>query len=411
MSKLFIMTKKWIAGISIAVFIALVYSCNKLVPKAPETNEVMDAPLEGLTQNQYKLFLDGADEFDEVYTAETGLGPIFVATSCGGCHAGDNKGHPFTALTRFGQSDTTGNKFLNKGGPQLQHRAIPGHLGETLPDGATYTKFIAPIASGVGFLELVSDQDILNMSDPNDANADGISGVPNWNTIPSWVTPLNGAMPQNGKYICRFGRKGSTYNLHQQTAGAFNNDMGITSSFLPLNPYNYLEGMNSSPDYETEISDKSLNAVVFYLQVLQTPFQRNANQDEVKKGKDLFIQIGCEACHKQTLKTGYSPIPALSYQEFHPYTDLLLHDMGPELDDHYTEGSALTSEWRTTPLWGVGLSSSSQGGKIYLLHDGRASSFEQAIQYHGGEGDQSRTKFFQLSESDRQSLIKFLESL
>jgi len=405
------MTKRILLGISILIVILSIFSCEKMIPPAPMADEVMDAPLDGLTNEQNKLFLEGADEFDEIYTAETGLGPIFVATSCGGCHSGDNKGHPFTTLTRFGQSDTTGNTFLAFGAPQLQHRAIIGHIGETLPSGATFTKFIAPIASGVGFLELVSDADILAMADPSDANADGISGVPNWNTIPAWVTPFPNAIPQGGKYICRFGRKGSTYNLHQQTVGAFNNDMGITSTFLPTNPYNYLEGTTSIPVNDPEISDKSINATVFYLQALQAPIQRNQDKSEVVRGKEIFIQIGCESCHKQTLRTGYSPIKPLSNVEFHPYTDLLLHDMGNELNDNYTEGSALVSEWRTTPLWGVGLSSSSQGGLIYLMHDGRAHNFGEAIQLHGGEGNASRTLYNQLSESDKQALVKFLESL
>jgi CxxC motif-containing protein (DUF1111 family) len=405
------MTKKHVTYLFLMSLVFIIYSCEKMLPKPPKADEVMDAPLDGLTQAQNKLFIDGADEFDKVYTAENGLGPIFVATSCGGCHAGDNKGHPFTTLTRFGQTDTTGNLFLAFGAPQIQHRAIPGHVGETLPAGATSSKFIAPIAAGVGFLELVSDQDILAIADENDVNGDGISGVPNWNTIPSWVTPFPNAVVKNGKYICRFGRKGSTYNLHQQTVGAFNNDMGITSSFIPTNPFNYIEATTSSPNNDVEISDQGINATVFYLQVLQTPIQRNQTNAEVQSGKNIFNQIGCEACHKQTLKTGNSSVPQLSNKEFHPYTDLLLHDMGIELNDNYTEGSAIALEWRTTPLWGVGLSSSSQGGLMYLMHDGRARTFPEAIQLHGGEGNISRTKYNQLSDADKLALTKFLESL
>jgi len=111
------------------------------------------------------------------------------------------------------------------------------------------------------------------------------------------------------------------------------------------------------------------------------------------------------------LKTGYSPVEALSYKEFHPYTDLLLHDMGSNLDDGYTEGSALTNEWRTPPLWGLGLSHNSQGGQFYLMHDGRAGNFEEAILLHGGEAENSKVKFQQLSENDKNALLKFLESL
>ena len=388
----------------------IVAACQKMT-KAPAEDETMSAPLTGLTPQQNKLFMEGAKEFDEFYTAEKGLGPIFVATSCSGCHAGDNKGHPFTALTRFGQKDTNGNTFLDKGAPQLQHRAIPGYVPEELPAGATSSKFIAPIVAGVGFIDLVPDWDILALADPNDANSDGISGVPQWKNIPAWVTPRESAPVKNGRYLCRFGRKAGAYNLIQQVAGAYNNDMGLTTKFLPANPYNTAIGQDPLKNEDVEIPDKNFNANLFYLQTLQTPFQRNRNESSVVNGKNLFKEVGCENCHKETLKTGYSSIPQLSYKEFHPYTDLLLHDMGTELDDHYTEGYALTSEWRTTPLWGVGLSSDAQGGEWYLLHDGRARSFDEAIQYHGGEGSKSRTAYNVLGESEKKDLFKFLESL
>lgn len=387
------------------------YSCSKLEPQLPEPDEVMDAPLDGLTSAQNKLFLDGAEEFDEVYNTETGLGPVFVATSCGSCHAGDSRGHMFTILTRFGQSDTTGNQFLDFGGPQLQNHAIAGHTAEQIPAGATSSRFIAPIASGVGFLELVSDADILAMENANLTNPDGVRGHPNWNTIPSFVTPFPNAISQNGKYICRFGRKASTYNLLQQTVGAFNQDMGVTSTFNPVNPFNYVEGIPPVVTSDPEVTDNSINALVFYLQTLQTPFQRNQNDPEVISGKQIFISTGCESCHKQTLKTAFSYIEPLSEKEFHPYTDLLLHDMGSELDDHYTEGNAKTSEWRTTPLWGLGLAGDAQGGNLFLLHDGRAHSIEEAILFHGGEAQVSKERFINLSQSDKAALLKFLNSL
>lgn len=123
------------------------------------------------------------------------------------------------------------------------------------------------------------------------------------------------------------------------------------------------------------------------------------------------MQAGCESCHKQTLQTGFSNIAPLSNKTFHPYTDLLLHDMGPGLDDGYTEGSATKSEWRTPPLWGLGLSPNSQGGQYFLLHDGRAKSIEEAILLHGGEATTSKNKFSLLSSADKQALLKFLESL
>ena len=341
---------------------------------------------------------------DQIFTSETGLGSVFVATSCGSCHAGDGKGHPFTTLTRFGQVDSTGNLFLAQGAPQLQNRALPGFTPEQIPSGATFSKFTPPISTGLGFIELVSDADLLAMADPNDANGDGISGVINWNSLPNFVIPNSNAATQGGKYICRFGKKASVYNLLQQTANAYNQDIGITSVFERMDVYSLLE-------IDPEISTNTINDVVFYLQTLKAPIQRIQNDGEVIHGKQVFINSGCESCHKQTLRTGFSPVDALSNKEFHPYTDLLLHDMGSNLDDGYTEGSAKTYEWRTPPLWGLGLAPNSQGDNYFLMHDGRATSIEDAITMHGGEAQNSKNNFQILSPTDKVALIKFLKSL
>lgn len=384
---------------------AILASCRKLGPKAPEESNILDGPVEGLTPEQNARFVRGDIAFnDKIFTAGNGLGPIFVATSCGACHAGDGKGHPFTTLTRFGQTDSTGNKFLHAGGPQLQNRAIPGYVPEELPPGATSSRFLPPANTGLGYLETVPDEDILAMADPFDADNDGISGVPNWEHIPSYIKPKNGAITRNGKYICRFGKKSGAYNLLHQTVNAYNQDMGITSLYAPVDPFT---GTLSEP----EVSAEEIHDVVFYLQTLKAPVQRNARKAQVQRGKALFKAIGCEKCHRETLRSGPSDVAALDQKEFHPYTDLLLHDMGPELDDGYTEGTALTSEWRTPPLWGLGLSKNSQGGQYYLMHDGRAKSIEEAILLHGGEGKDSRAKYRQLTDPEKAELIEFLESL
>lgn len=399
-------TKPLVVLLSILLFVAVMASCEKILPNLPKDNELLDGPVEGLTHEQQKQFLDGDIAFnDEIFTVEKGLGAVFVATSCGSCHAGDGKGHPFTTLIRFTSAlDSTGNTVLAQGPTQLQNRAIPGFLPEQLPKGVPFSKFTPPANTGLGFIELVSDADLLAMADPDDANGDGISGVPNWNKIPKYVQVRNRAVVKDGKYICRFGKKGSVYDLLQQTATAYNQDIGITSLFEPFDTYNGLE-------IDPEVSAKTVNDVVFYLQTLKAPIQRNASDPEVITGKSVFLQIGCESCHKQTLKTGYSAIKALDNKEFHPYTDLLLHDMGSGLDDGFTEGSALTSEWRTPPLWGLGLSANSQGGGIFLMHDGRAKSIEEAILLHGGEGTKSRDNFAQLSAQDKKAILKFLNSL
>ncbi|TDW99418.1 di-heme oxidoredictase family protein [Dinghuibacter silviterrae] len=403
--------KTFIATASISLAILAVTACSKLLPSMIDPSQGLCGPI-SLSNAQTILFSQGNDQFFSNRTAATGLGPYFVATGCGSCHSSDNRGHPFTILTRFGQSDTTGNTFLAEGAPQLGTFCLPGYTPEQLPAGATSTRLIAPITAGVGFLEAVPDSEILDMVAANANNPDGVRGHPNYGTLPAYATPLTGAIPRaDGKYICRFGRKGAIYNLLQQVATAYNHDMGITSTYLPNNPSNYLDPTPTSPNATPEVDNATLNSVVFYCQCLQTPVQRNPNDPTVVAGSQLFLQIGCAACHKQTLTTGYSPIDGLSNQTFNPFTDLLVHDMGAGDDDGYTEGSAKTSEWRTTPLWGLGLAPNVQGGYTYLMHDGRAHSIEAAIQLHGGEAAVSAGRFSSLSASDKNALLTFLKSL
>lgn len=380
-------------------------SCHKTVPRPPLDADILEGTVDGLSEAQLNLHQRGDVAFNEVFTTATGLGPWFVANSCASCHAGDGKGTPFTILTRFGQHDSSGNMYLNAGAPQLQHRAIPGHVPETLPAGAPSARFMAPANTGLGYLELVSDADLVAMADPGDADGDGISGRVNWCVIPGYIMPRQGALTSNGKYIGRFGKKASVYDLLQQTVNAYNQDMGITSVYVPHETY-------PSSVSEPEVSQTVINELVFYLRTLKTPLRRDESNAGVQEGARIFSLIGCESCHRSTLKTmPGGEIQALSAKEFHPYTDLLLHDMGKGLDDGYTEGNALSSEWRTAPLWGLGLSGQSQGGSYFLLHDGRAHSVEEAIELHGGEALKSRNSYMQLKQADRDNLIKFLRSL
>ena len=379
-------------------------SCETSYVDIPADDELLDGTIDGLSSSQLSQFLRGDAAVNEVFTRETGLGSTFVGTSCINCHAGDGKGHLFTTLTRFGQVDETGNQFLNQGGPQLQNRALPGFLPERIPVGATFSKFTPPAFSGLGFLQYVSDADLLAMADPNDNDGDGISGTVNWIKIPSYSIPSSNSITQNGKHIGRFGKKASAFDLLHQSVNAYNQDMGITSVFSPIDHYSNLE-------IDTEVATNKVNDVVFYLNVLKAPIQRNQNDDVVNKGKQLFKQINCTGCHKSELTTGYSPISPLSFKTFSPYTDLLLHDMGAGLDDSYTEGSAKTFEWRTPALWGIGLSENSQGGNFFLMHDGRARSIEEAIIMHGGEAINSKNAFQNLSETDKNALLKFIKSL
>ena len=380
-------------------------ACEKTMPLAPEENELLDGPIEGLLPEQKQQFLHGDEAFNnDIFTVATGLGPLFNANNCGSCHAGDGKGHPFISFKRFGQIDSSGNQYLHLGGPQLQNKAIPGYQPEQLPSEATFTTLLAPAVTGLGFLDAVSDEHIFALADPNDEDGDGISGVPNWISIPDYVVQRPNSITQNGKYIARFGKKGAAYDLLQQTSGAYNEDMGITSIFEPFDTYSGLE-------IDPEVATQTVHDVVFYLKTLKAPLRRNENDPNVLAGADIFEKLNCSGCHTPALKTGDSPIEVLSNKEFHPYTDLLLHDMGAGLDDGYTEGSAKTYEWRTPPLWGLGLSKDSQGGSYFLMHDGRATSIDEAILMHGGEAIDAMTNYSQLPESEKEMLIQFLESL
>jgi len=391
-------------SLALLTLASTVVACSKTLPPAPEEDSLLDGPIEGLSAADQARFLRGDEAFGEIFTSASGLGPLFVAAQCASCHPGDGKGAPFVRFTRFGQADTTGNTYLAQGGPQLQHKAIPGYTPEVLPAGATSTDLIAPAVTGLGYLDAVSDADLIARADPQDLDGDGISGRPHFNRIPDYAQLRPESVELNGMYICRIGKKGAAYDLLHQTAEAYNQDMGVTSIFSPIDP---LSGLEQDP----EVTMQTINDVVGYLKTLKAPIQRNPEKAEVIAGGEIFGEIGCDGCHTPVLQTGSSPIAQLDHVEFYPYSDLLLHDMGPGLDDGYTEGYATTAEWRTPPLWGLGLSRDAQGGSYFLLHDGRALSIEQAIEMHEGEGQQSADAFEALSGADQDLLIEFLESL
>lgn len=394
-----------VLGVSLLIASMFTAGCDYLDPKPINTEATLDGPIEGLNARELSRHTAGDAHFnDEIFTTETGLGPLFVANSCGSCHAGDGKGHPSTVLTRFGQSDTLGVGKGWLGAPQWQNRSIAGHEAETLPPGAPMTRLIAPLVSGTGYLEFVSDSALYALSDPSDRDRDGISGKPNWIAVPDYVQAREGAIIRNGRYIGRFGKKAAAYDLTHQTSVAYNQDMGITSANEARDTYT---GLAIDP----EITQAKLSDVVHYMATLKSPPRRDASNADVLEGEVLFAEIGCAKCHAPTLTTGASPIEPLSRKTFHPYTDLMLHDMGPGLNDGYTEGRAEPAEWKTPPLWGLGLAPKSQGGQYHLLHDGRANSIEQAILLHGGEADAVKARYIQLEESKRGKLLSFLKSL
>lgn len=394
-----------IAFVFVGLSFIFLFGCENLGPEEPMEFELLDGPIDGLSISEQKRFLAGDIAFnDDVFTVEKGLGPLFVGTSCVSCHSGDGKGHPFNQLIRFGNNNLTVPLSFGDGRNQIQNKAIPGFEPETVPEGFPSSVLVAPAVTGLGLLDAVPDADILALADPFDDDGDGISGRPHYNLPPEFSEIRKNSVPEGGNYIFRFGKKSGSYDLLHQTVSAYNQDIGITSLFDPIDPFSGLEE-------DPEISTQTLNDVVFYLKTLKAPIPRNQADPDVIAGKELFQSVQCAACHTPTLTTGFSPIGSLSFKEFHPYTDLLLHDMGPGLDDGFTEGNVGTSEWRTPPLWGIGLSANSQGGQMFLLHDGRASSIEEAIEMHGGEANNSKARYLSLSPEEKSQLIQFINSL
>jgi CxxC motif-containing protein (DUF1111 family) len=401
-------------------------ACNLVLPDAPSQDTILEGPVEGLSGQQRAAFLTGDGEFSRRFGPLDGLGPIFVATSCESCHVGDGKGHPLFNLRRFGRMGPGGvfDPMRSSGGPQIQNRAILHYIAEVVPAGVTGSSvFTAPSVTGLGFLEAVEDADLLALADPDDADGDGISGRVQLIDPSEFIAELvrlellfdeepGRHLPIGGRFIGRFGKKASAINLLHQTVTAYREDMGLTSDLIPDDPVNPQVGNFAGDDVpDPEIPSSTVGSVVFYLKTLRPPPRRGAESAEVKAGEALFVASRCGRCHVPSLTTGSSRIAALNRKVFHPYTDLLLHDMGPELDDQYTEGIAATSEWRTAPLWGIGLAEGSQGGLGFFLHDGRARSLREAIEFHGGEASASREAFRQLSPAEQERLLAFLRSL
>ncbi len=285
---------------------------------------------------------------------------------------------------------------------------------------------MAPSIFGAGLLEAISKSDILALADPDDQDGDGISGRINWVFDPIQELrqePLTSA-------IGRFGLKAGTPSVHVQGAGAYNNDMGVTNFVFPTesiagtalyNTYTLLNPAdNGQADTGFEVAEEVVKAVSFYANTLAVPARRNVNQPVVRQGADLFQSVGCTGCHQPQYVTGPHPgvwgpggtlpVTELENQTIFPYTDLLLHDMGEGLADGRTEHTATGNEWRTAPLWGIGLVRT-VNPLAGFLHDGRARTLEEAILWHGGEAQAARNRFAALAAGNRDALIAFLQSL
>ncbi len=355
-------------------------------------------PVRGLTVAQRDRFARGKVVFDSTFTPHTGLGPLFNSTGCGECHedpaaggSGDEVEVHATAL-RGGVCDP----LVQEGGPVIQQHTIPalkqalGIDSEPFPPSATGRAMrTTPVLFGRGLLDLVPDSVILSYADPDDKNHDGIRGRPNRSV--------------DGR-LGRFGRKAFTATLAEFNAGAFVVEMGITDPAQPteetIGGKPIPAGVDSVAD--PEITQEQLDLTDDFVRFLAPPTPAKLDKAG-RRGRELFSEIGCAACHVPTLRTGDSPVPALRHREFAAYTDLLLHDMGPDLAD-ICLGLATPSQFRTEPL--IDLRDAKR-----FLHDGRATTPEQAVELHGGEGGGARDRFKALPPADRAALIAFLKSL
>lgn len=381
--------------------------------------------------------------------ARDGLGPMFNARSCDACHNNDGRGQPpvtedeqpVSLVIQFATS-TPGdnnepqadpnygvnfNPFSIGGVPtegkvRIRHEELAGTHG----DGTTYTLLapkysfeelaygelaadtklsprVAPAVFGSGLLEAIPEQQILERNDPEDADKDGISGRPNY----VWDPLVNRAV------LGRFGWKLNQPDIAHQTAAAFSSEIGMTTSFRPKEICTPVQtACVAAPTGGTpEISDEIFAHMVTYQRMLAVPVRRNLDSPEVKRGAKVFLEAGCESCHRATFKTGdIKDQPWLSGQTIHPFTDMLLHDMGEALADGRADFAASGSEWRTAPLWGLGLQKT-VNGHTRLLHDGRARDVSEAILWHGGEGENAKQAYRNLSKQDREALLRFIDSL
>jgi CxxC motif-containing protein (DUF1111 family) len=355
-------------------------------------------PLSGLTEQQRDRFARGKLVFDSVFTPPTGLGPLFNANGCGECHeqpaAGGHGDEIEVHATAF--RGAACDPLAQEGGPVIQQHTTPalkqalGIDSEPFPPSATARAMrTSPVVFGRGLLDFVPDSVILAYADPEDRNHDGVRGRPN--------RFLDGR-------VGRFGRKAFVPTLREFNAGAFVAEMGVTD---PAQPTEETIGGKPippgvDPAADPELTQDAFNLADDFVRFLAPPTPVKVGNDG-PRGRHLFSQIGCATCHVPTLRTGPRGMPALRNREFAAYTDLLLHDMGAELAD-ICLGLARPADFRTEPLLDL-------RDAVHFLHDGRATTLEQAIDLHGGEGSGARDRFKALSPADRAVLVAFLKSL
>lgn len=390
-------------------------------------------------------------------TARDGLGPLFNTNACQNCHIKDGRGHPpapdalnaVSMLVRLSiPDDPTLARLIERTGvvpepvygSQLQDMAIPGVVPEGrvrvdyeplqvhFKDGTQVelrkprlrvtdlgygpmhpeTRFsarVAPPMIGLGLLEAIPEEAILANTRPTRENP--IAGRPNW----VWDDARQKTV------LGRFGWKAGQPSLNQQNVHAFSGDMGLTTSLRPFDDCTDAQTAckqapnGNGPDGEPEVSDNILRLVLFYTRNLAVPARRDVDSPQVLAGKNLFFQAGCQSCHTPSFTTAANAAePELANQLIRPYSDLLLHDMGEGLADQRTEFKASGRDWRTAPLWGIGLTET-VSGHTQFLHDGRARNLMEAVLWHGGEAEGAKQQVLAFNAQQRAALLAFLNSL
>jgi CxxC motif-containing protein (DUF1111 family) len=412
-------------------------------------------PLKNLDSKRRRIFTGGDHLFNTQWvqapasvTTLDGLGPLFNRNSCSACHFRDGRGRPpvpgedqlLSKLVRLsipGQDEHGGPLPHPIYGGQIQEQALLGvepegqtkvswtDQGYQFNDGSKYSlrtphynvnnlaygplgkdilmsPRVAPAVFGLGLLENIPEANLQAQADPDDADGDGISGRPNlvWDE------------DKQSHSMGRFGWKANQPTLKQQNASAFNGDMGLTTTLFPsVSCTSQQSSCQTESQYgeQPEVSDKVLEKLTIYVSLLGVPARRQI--DANKRGERLFYEAQCNACHSPRQTTGNaSPHPEFNHQVIHPYTDLLLHDLGEGLADHRPDYLATGQEWRTAPLWGIGLVNTVNKHTFYL-HDGRARNLTEAILWHGGEATAAKDNFLRFSQKDRAALVSFLDSL
>ena len=434
--------------------------------------DVYKQPIEGLSAKQLKQFPQGEKVFNNFWMAvnnplipltwdlslpgpsggEWGLGPTFLATNCAACHVNAGRGRVidsgglavqnvlrisvpgegphggpkpdpnygtdiqmFDTVTRKDTTQRAGEaevfidwvtqKFSFADGEELELRKPKVRVENLnfgpLAEGVMLSLRNSQAMVGMGYLQAVSDKDILALAEKQKEL--GLNGRPNY--VRDDINKQTA--------IGRFGWKANQPSVRQQIASAFSGDIGVTSSLYPETNCTSVqkECVEAIRNPQPELRPEMWDAITNWTLSLEVPNQRNKTKPEVKRGEQLFAATGCGGCHVPEMRTGkFEPVPALSHKTIRPFSDLLLHDMGPDLADGRPDFKASGSDWRTPPLWGIGLSKQVNASTSFL-HDGRARNLTEAIVWHGGEAKPAKDKFVAMPKTERHDLLEFLNSL